>query len=96
MPILDDILDHEVIGAAIRQGFKAGYEQGFRAGLEQGLKRRQEAGQKLLKRLLQKRFGITPDWVQARLPNLPPDELDALALRIFDVARLEDLFPDKS
>jgi len=92
MPILDDIMDHDVIGPAIRQGLQQGLEE----GLKEGLKRRQEAGQKLVKRLLEKRFGITPDWVQGRLPNLTPDELDALALRVFDVARVEELFPDRT
>jgi len=77
MPILNDIMDHEVIGPAIRQG------------LEQG---RHEGRSNVLKRQLEKRFGSLPEWVEPRLSALSVSELDDLAVRVFDVTRIEELF----
>jgi glycosyltransferase A (GT-A) superfamily protein (DUF2064 family) len=89
MPILNDIMDHEVIGPAIRKGIQQGLEQGREEGLEQG---QQLGRQKVVRRLLQKRFGSVPAWVEPRLTRLSAAELDDLAVRVYDVSRLEELF----
>jgi predicted transposase YdaD len=81
MPILNDIMDHEVIGPAIRKGIQQGLEQG-----------REEGRQAMLRRLLEKRFGSIPAWIEPRLTKLSAAELDALAVRVSDVSRLEELF----
>ncbi len=39
MPILNDIMDHDVIGPAIRQGIEQGLQQGLQQGIQQGLQR---------------------------------------------------------
>lgn len=70
MPILNDILSHEVIGPAILQG-------------------RQE----ILRKLIEKRFGPIPVWLDARLAGLSSSELDDVAVRLLDDVSLEDLFP---
>jgi hypothetical protein len=80
MPILTDIMDHEVLGPAIRQGRQEG---------------RQEGRQDVLRRQLQKRFGQIPAWVETRLTGLSAAGLDDLAVRILDASGLEELFPQK-
>lgn len=93
MPILNDIMDHEVIGPAIRQGLEQGLQQGLQEGLRQGLEKgHQKARSEVLKRQLEKRFGSLPAWVEPRLSALSVSELDDLLVRVFDVTRLEELF----
>ncbi len=81
MPILNDIMDHEVIGPAIRQGREEG---------------RQEGRQEVLRRLLERRFGPLPDWAATRLDNLSTSEFDEVTIRVLDAASLEDLFSANS
>ncbi len=77
MPILNDILSHKVIGPAILQGREEG---------------RQEGRQEILHNLIEKRFGPIPESLNARINLLTSAELDAMALRLLDITRLEDLF----
>jgi predicted transposase YdaD len=88
MPILNDIMDHEVIGPAIRQGLA----QGLAQGLEQG---RDKGHRELLRLLLEKRFGTLPEFVENRLTNLSASQVDEMAIRFVDATRLEELFPKK-
>jgi len=88
MPILDDIMDHEVLGPAIRKGMRQGRKEGLRDGMQVG---RQE----ILGQQLQKRFGAIPKRIKTRLTTLSVPELDELALRLLDVATLDELFPRK-
>jgi hypothetical protein len=80
MPILNDIMDHKVLGPAIRQGRQEGLLEG-----QQGV----------LRRILKKRFGQIPKWAEARLVSLSASDLDQLADRVLDASRLEELFPQK-
>jgi hypothetical protein len=57
--ILNDILDHEVIGPEIRKGFQKGIEMGEL---------------KIVRRLMKKRFGSVPNWAEERLEKLSPKE----------------------
>jgi predicted transposase YdaD len=91
MPILNDILGHEVIGPAILQGRQEGLEEGLQEGRREG---RQEGRQEILRRLLEKRFGPISKSVEARLASLSASELDAVAVRLLDAKRLEELFPE--
>lgn len=84
MPILNDILSHEVIGPAILQGREEGLQEG-----------RKEGQREILRRQLEKRFGAIPDWADSRLSSLSGSELDAIAVCLLDASRLEDLFPGK-
>ena len=79
MPILNDILSHEVIGPAILQGRQEG---------------RLEGRLEILKRQLEKCFGPIPAWLEPRLATLSTSEDDEVAIRILDTERLEDLFPN--
>jgi hypothetical protein len=49
--------------------------------------------QEILRRMLEKRFGSVPPWVEAHLMSLWVSELDKVAVRLLDVTRLEQLFP---
>jgi Domain of unknown function (DUF4351) len=76
MPILDDIMDHELLGPMIR---KARAEA------------RQEEGRQIVLRLIEKRFGSLPAWAQTRLEGLHIDEIESAALRLLDDGTLEEL-----
>jgi predicted transposase YdaD len=89
MPILDDIVDHEVIGPAILQGRREGRQEGRQEGLQEG---RQEGRLEMLRHQLEKRFGPIPASIDSRLSTLSAAELDSIAVRLFDVAKLEELF----
>jgi len=78
MPILNDILDHDLLGPAILQGRQEGLQEGQ---------------QKIVRIILDKRLGVIPEWVEARLRILSAGELDAIAKRALDTESFEDLFP---
>lgn len=84
MPIMEDIMDHDVIGPAIRKGLAQGLEQ----GLEQG---RAETREILLSQI-EKRFGRVPSAVSSRIAALKPVQLKRVGLRLLDARRIEDLF----
>jgi predicted transposase YdaD len=86
MPILLDIMDHSVIGPAIRKGLQQGLEQGRQEGRKQAL-------QGTLARMIKRKFGSLPTRVKSRLAKLSEPELDDLALRLLDASTLEELFP---
>ncbi|MBF0419767.1 MAG: DUF4351 domain-containing protein [Magnetococcales bacterium] len=50
---------------------------------------------KILTHLLQRRFGIVPDWASERIANAEPSSLEDWSIRIFDAQTLEDVFTDK-
>jgi predicted transposase YdaD len=77
MPILDDILDHDVIGPAIREGMQRGRQEGELA---------------MLRRLIQKRFGAFPAWADERMSKLSVTEIEDLSLRLLDAKDLDELF----
>ena len=85
MPIMHDIMDHEIIGPAIRQGL----QQGIQQGLQQG---RQQEGISILRRQIEKRFGSLPPALEERLASLSIAELEDLSLRILDAQSVNDLF----
>jgi hypothetical protein len=45
-------------------------------------------------RLLEKRFGVLPDWVRVRLGNAKEPEIMALAERVLSAQSLTDVFKD--
>ena len=80
MPILNDILDHEVLG----REYKRGIEEGERVG--------RKAGELALVRLqIQKRFGTIPAWAETRLAAKSTTELVEIGVRLLDAASLNDL-----
>ena len=75
MPITEDILKHQFIGPAYRQGREEGRQSELR----------------LVLRLITKRFGQIPASLDERLSRSSVDELEAIAERILDAASLEEL-----
>ncbi len=93
MPILDDIMEHDVLGPTFREGMQKGLEQGVQKGLEQGIQKGLEQGeQTLLRRMLTKRFGELPTWVEERVSTLSISEVEALSMRLFDAKSIDELF----
>jgi len=85
MPILDDIMDHDVIGPAIRQGLERGLERGNQIG-------KHEEAMAYTRRLLTSRFGALPASVEDRLGRLSTAELEDLGVRILEAGNIGDLF----
>jgi len=81
MPILDDIMDHDLLGPAIRQGMQKGLEQGVQRG-----------ELTILRNVLSKRFGALPTAIDQRLSTLSAAELEDLSERLFDVKSIDELF----
>ena len=81
MPIMHDIMDHEIIGPAIRQGLQQGMQQG-----------RQQEGISILRRQIEKRFGPLSPALEERLTGLSIAELEDLSLRVLDAQSMNDLF----
>jgi hypothetical protein len=74
-------MNHDVIGPAIRQGL----EQGSQLG-------RHDEALAYTRRLLARRFGVLPAFVEGRLNHLSTDELEDIGVRILDAGSLTDLF----
>jgi flagellar biosynthesis/type III secretory pathway protein FliH len=89
MPILDDIMTHDVLGPTFRQGRKEGLQRGLEKGLEKG---RQEGELNLLRLQINKRFGALPARLEKRLAKLSLAELEAVSLRLFDAKSINELF----
>jgi hypothetical protein len=81
MPILDDILDHEVLGREYKRGLKEGKQEGEQKGESH-----------LLRRMVEKRFGSLPAWVEDRLRACSVEELERIGDRFVDAASLDELF----
>ena len=77
MPILNDILDHEVLGRE------------FKHGLQQGA---QQEALAMLHGLLEVRFGILPGWVEQKLANRSVAELEKISVRVLNARSIEELF----
>jgi hypothetical protein len=80
MPILNDIIDHPVLGREYTRGLQEGRQEG-----------KQEGELNLFRHLLVKRFGPIPAWAEQRLAQCPVDEIERLGERFFDVSSLEEL-----
>ena len=76
MPIYIDILENKVLGPP------------FKRGLEQG---QREGEVKIIRRLIEQRFGIIPTSVEERLAVLSAAELEELSVRILDARSIQDL-----
>ena len=93
MPLLDDIMDHAVLGREFKRGLAQGREQGVQQGREQGVEQGRHDGELfLLLRLAEKRFGNIPAPLKDRLANLPVAELESATLRLLDARTAEDIF----
>jgi predicted transposase YdaD len=101
MPILNDIMEHGIIGPAIREGLQKGLEQGIQQGMQQGMQKGIQQGlqqgmQKgeltILRRLIGRRFGSLPGWLEEHLVKLSTGELEEISLRLLDAKDIDELF----
>jgi hypothetical protein len=46
----------------------------------------------MLRRLLEKRFGAVPSWMDEHLAKLSTTELEEISLRLFDTKSIDELF----
>ncbi len=76
MPILEDIMDHDLLGPLIRRGQQEG---------------RHEGELTVILRQLRKRFGALPIGTEERLAARSAPQLEELAERILDCHSLDDL-----
>ena len=86
MPILNDIMDHEVIGPAIRKGRKQGKAEGKLEGKIEG-------ASALAQRQLVARFGPLSPAIKTRLAKLTLPPLEYLAVRLLTAQSITELFP---
>ncbi len=100
MPITENILNHQLIGPAYRKGQQEGLKEGRREGREEGRHEgreegrhegRQEGELTILRRLISKRFGAIPNWLEERLTHSSADDLELLSERVLDARTLDDL-----
>jgi predicted transposase YdaD len=88
MPILNDIMDHKVLGREFKRGLDEGLQQGLQHGLQQGL---QQGELKLVRKQIEERFGAIPAWADQRLSSYSAAELETLGVRLLHVNTLEEL-----
>ena len=86
MPILNDIMDHGVIGPAIRQGRREGKAEGRLEGKIEG-------ASAVAQRLLTARFGPLSPATKKRLAKLNLPELEDLTIRLLTAKSITELFP---
>jgi predicted transposase/invertase (TIGR01784 family) len=80
MPILEDIMDHDLLGPILRKGLEQGREEG-----------RYQGELAILRRLIERRFGPVPDWAEENLAARSTSELLDLSVRLLDAHSLEQL-----
>jgi hypothetical protein len=80
MPILDDIMDHAVLGREFKRGLAQGREQG-----------RHDGELAVLIPLIEKRFGAVPSEVRERLDRMTAPEVESMALRLLDARSIDEL-----
>jgi len=75
-----------------QQGLEEGKQQGLEEGKQQGLEEGELSGKlKVLRRLIEKRFGPLPDWAENRLATRSARELEEWSVRVLDAKTLEEL-----
>jgi predicted transposase YdaD len=80
MPILEDIMEHKVLGREFRRGKAEGEAKG-----------RAEGERLILRRQMIKLFGVLPEWAEKSLRAYSAAELESLGERLLDARSLEDL-----
>ena len=87
MPVFDDILDNEVLGREYRRGLERRREEGAKNRSQEG----RQTELTLLRTLMENRFGLIPDALEAKLSCMSPTELEQLASRVSHAATIDEL-----
>jgi predicted transposase YdaD len=101
MPVVMDISENAILRdlyeKALEQGKAEGLTQGQRQGRAEGqAEGRAEAAHRLLRVLLEQRFGPLPESVLQHIANAAFEEVEALTIRAASAAALGEVFPGKS
>lgn len=80
MPLMDSILDNKVLGREYKRGLAEGEAKGE---------------MKILRPLMEKRFGVLPKWAEEVLHSRSAEELVELGLRVLEAPTLEDLLKSR-
>ena len=92
MPILDDIMDHPVIGPVRRKAMKIGMEKGLERGRQQGRQEgRTEGEREILIYQARKRFGKVPTWAREYIVTAKGPELKRIAANLLSAASIKEL-----
>ena len=69
------------------------YQEVIEEGRQEGMQKGRQEGEKiLLQRMLTRRFGKVPDWVQKRLLQASSEQLEQWADRLLDAPTLDSMF----
>jgi hypothetical protein len=100
VPILNDILDNKVLGREFKKGLQEGRQKGLQEGRQEGLQEGERKGErkgeregerKLLRLIIERRFGPMPGWAEERLASRSTAEMEDLSVRVQDAPSIEDL-----
>ena len=73
------------------------YQEVFAEGRIEGRVEGEARGEaRLLRKLLMRRFGSLPDWVELRLTETEPAQLETWGERVLEAQSLEDVFATES
>jgi len=89
VPITVDLEENPLFVEIFERYTQRGEQRGEERGIQIG---EQRAKITMLRRLLEKRFGELPNWVNVRLEQATAPELERWSLTFLDVTRLEDVF----
>ena len=92
MPILNDIMEHKVLGREFLRGKEEGKAEGKEEGKAEGKAEGIHLGElAILRRLILERFGAIPAWVEELIGSKPAADLEALSVRLLKARSMEDL-----
>ncbi len=80
MPVFNPIMDNKVLGREIKRGIELGREEGL-----------QQGELKLLRRMMESRFGPIPDWAEILMNGCSAAEIEDLGVRLLRAESLEEL-----
>ena len=80
MPLLNDILEHEVLGREFKRGKREGKQEG-----------KLEGERDFLRRQICKRFGPLPSWAEEFIATRSLQQIEELADRVLEVSSLDNL-----
>jgi len=72
-----------------QQGWQKGLQEGKQQGLQEG---KNQGAERLLRSLLERRFGSLPSWVSAKLAAASAEILERWSLQLLDASSLDDVF----
>ena len=90
---LPKVIELQEMRAMLAERVKTWTEEWKQQGIEQGIERGVPLGEaRLLRRLLTRRFGSVPPWVEERLEQATETELESWADRVLESRSLEEVF----